>query len=217
MGAIERHHPLFARLYARLSLAAEEAGGNEHRERLLTGLAGEVIEVGCGNGLNFAHYPTGVTSVTAVEPEPYLRAIAMESARKSSTDIRVVEGRAERLPALDERFDAAVVSLVLCSVKDPSLALAEIARVLRPGGELRFYEHVASNTQPLRSIQHLASPLWQLVGGGCHPDRDTQGLITTNGFAIVSIDHFNFRPGPRFPIELVEPHILGVALRRPTS
>lgn len=207
-------HPFFARLYSRISLVAERSGTAEHRDRLLAGLSARVIEIGCGNGLNFAHYPEGVTEIIAIEPEPFLRKEAEIAARTSAIPIHVIEGRAESLPVPDVSFDAAVVSLVLCSTSDPSLALKEIHRVLKPGGELRFYEHVAATTYPLRRYQQLASPLWQRVGGGCHPDRDSASLIESTGFTISEIDHFDFQPGPAFPIALVRPHILGIARSR---
>ncbi|MEA2467958.1 MAG: hypothetical protein QOJ57_2084, partial [Thermoleophilaceae bacterium] len=140
------HHPLFARLYALISPKAEKAGVGDHRREMLDGLAGRVIELGAGNGLNFAQYPESVTEVVAVEPEPYLRSRADEAAAAAAVPVTVVEGTADRLPAADASFDAAVASLVLCSVPDQARALAELRRVLRPGGELRFYEHVIADT-----------------------------------------------------------------------
>ncbi|HUY07640.1 MAG TPA: class I SAM-dependent methyltransferase [Acidimicrobiales bacterium] len=211
MPAQRNRHPFFARLYVRISPAAERAGSAEHRDRLLTGLSGRIIEIGCGNGLNFAHYPEGVTEVIAVEPEPFLRKEAVMAAKHSAVPVRVIEGRAETLPAPDASFDAAVISLVLCSIDNPLQALAEIHRVLGPAGELRFYEHVAAATDPLRRYQRLLSPLWQRVGGGCHIDQDSEALIEAAGFTIGQIDHFDFQPGPAFPVALVRPHILGAA------
>ncbi len=208
-------HPLFARLYARISRVAERSGTAEHRERLLAGLSGRVIEIGCGNGLNFAHYPHEVTEVIALEPEPFLRQEAGIAASSVAVPIHVLEGRAESLPVPDSSFDAAVISLVLCSLRDPSIALKEIHRVLKPGGELRFYEHVAAAAgDPLLRYQRLASPLWQRVGGGCHPDRDSAGLIESARFTITAIDRFDFQPGPTIPIALVRPHIIGIAHAR---
>ena len=101
-----------------------------------------MIEVGAGNGLNFPHYPADVEELVAVEPEEYLRERAVAAVRTAPVPIRVLDGVAGRLPAGDGSFDAAVVSGVLCSVPDQGSALADLRRVLRPGGELRFYEHV---------------------------------------------------------------------------
>jgi ubiquinone/menaquinone biosynthesis C-methylase UbiE len=146
-------HPIFARIYARLSPRMEDAGAAEHRDRLLAGLAGRVIEVGAGNGLNFAHYPPTVTQVIAVEPEPYLRALALEAAERAPVPVQVVDGHAEALPVGDQSFDAAVASLVLCSVPDQARALAELARVIRSGGELRFFEHVRAEGPAMARTQ----------------------------------------------------------------
>src|SRR3954469_22435285 len=110
------NHPIFARLYTWLSRGAESSGAAEHRDETLAGLSGRVIEVGAGNGLNFAHYPPGVTEVVAVEPEPYLRAQAEAAAAAAATPVTVLDGVADALPAEDGSFDAAVASLVLCTV-----------------------------------------------------------------------------------------------------
>ena len=118
---------------------------DEHRRKLLEGLSGRVIEVGAGNGLNFSLYPHTVEKVVAVEPEPTLREAAREEAKEAQVEIEVVDGVASELPAEDASYDAVVASLVLCSVRDQAEALAEMRRVLKPGGELRFYEHVISH------------------------------------------------------------------------
>jgi ubiquinone/menaquinone biosynthesis C-methylase UbiE len=137
-------HPVFARLYERMAPSLDRTGGAAHRDELLAGLSGRVIEVGAGSGLCFAHYPDTVREVVAVDPEPSLRRAAQCAAQSVEKAIGVVDGRAGQLPADDASFDAAVASLVLCSVPDAGAALREVRRVLRPGGELRFYEHVRS-------------------------------------------------------------------------
>jgi len=137
-------HPVFARLYERMAPSLERAGGATHRDEPLAGISGRVIEVGAGNGSCFAHYPDTVVELVAVEPEPSLRRAAQSAARSVDMPIGVVDGHASALPGEDASFDAAVASLVLCSVPDPEAALREVRRVLRPGGELRFYEHVRS-------------------------------------------------------------------------
>jgi SAM-dependent methyltransferase len=111
-------HPRFARMYLKTSSKAEQRGATDHLRRLLEGLAGTVVEVGAGHGLNFAHYPTTVTEVVAIEPEPTLRAAATEVAASAPVPIRVLAGVADELPLENESVDAAVTSLVLCSVPD---------------------------------------------------------------------------------------------------
>lgn len=202
----------FARMYLKVSERAERRGAGEHRRRLLEDLSGRVVEVGAGNGLNFPHYPPTVTEVVAVEPEPTLRAAATERARRVDVPVTVRAGTAEDLPLGDGECDAAVASLVLCSVPDQGAALAELHRVLRPGGELRFYEHVLARRQPLRGVLELAdrSGLWPAIAGGCHPARETADAITAAGFEIQRCERFPFRA---CAIEPSIPHILGTARR----
>jgi ubiquinone/menaquinone biosynthesis C-methylase UbiE len=150
-------HPVFARVYERLSVVMDRAGAAEHRHALVAGLRGRVIEVGSGNGLTFSHYPPEVDEVVAVEPEPRLRAAALIAARTAPVPVRVVDGLAQALPGSEGEFDAVVAALVLCTVPDQAAALAEIRRVLRVGGQLRFLEHVAADTSGgMRRAQRLA-------------------------------------------------------------
>ena len=213
MAGSRVHHPLFARVYERVSRGAEAKGAAEHRDELLAGLTGRVIEVGAGNGLNFAHYPPSVTEVVATEPENYLRARAEEAARVAPSPVRVVDGAADALPGGDGEYAAGVASLVLCTVPDLPAALAELHRVIRRGGELRFYEHVVSERPGLARVQRaLERTIWPLVAGGCHPARDTLTAIEAAGFMVERCRRFNFRPLPGdVP---TAPRILGVA-RRP--
>jgi len=206
------HHPVFARMYRRIADAAEQKGAGEHRDELLAGLSGRVIEVGAGTGLNFAHYPAPVTEVVAVEPEPYLRTAAAEAAAGASVSVSIVDGTADDLPAESGEFDAGVASLVLCSVPSQPRALGELFRVIRAGGELRFYEHVRSATPGFARLQRGLDLVWPLVGGGCHTSRETDRAITDAGFVVEEIRHFEFRPA--ICAAPVSPHILGVA-RRP--
>jgi len=189
-----RHsHPVFARAYALLS-RSEERFLADFRRELVADLSGRVVEIGAGNGLNFSHYPAEVAEVVAVEPEPYLRRQAERAAGQAPVPITVVAGVAEELPFAVGSFDAAVVSLVLCSVADPRRALAEIRRVIKVGGELRFYEHVQAQEPRLRRLQRLLDYVWPYLAGGCHTSRDTVALIESAGFAMERCRRFSFRP-----------------------
>jgi ubiquinone/menaquinone biosynthesis C-methylase UbiE len=198
-------HPVFARVFALLIRCAEPTLA-EHRQDLVAGLRGRVIEVGAGTGAGFRHYPPEVTELVAVEPEPYLRELAQRAARAVPVPVTVVAGDAVSLPFEDGGFDAAVVSLVLCSVPDPPRALAEIRRVLRPGGEFRFWEHVAApQGSRLRVFQRTVDVVWPHIGGGCHTSRETVQAIAASGFEIEQLRHFDLNRGP------TKPHVLGVA------
>jgi ubiquinone/menaquinone biosynthesis C-methylase UbiE len=202
------HHPLFARVYGRVGQLMDAEIG-DHRRRLLAGLAGRVLEVGAGNGLNFPHYPASVTEVLAIEPEPYLRRLALAAARQAPVPIRVVDGTAEALPAHDATVDAVVASLVLCTVTDLNQALAEARRVLHPGGTLRFYEHVRAEDPRLARWQDRLERPWGWLVGGCHPNRDTVAAVTAAGLRVVQLDRFDLQAMP----PLARPHVLGVAER----
>jgi ubiquinone/menaquinone biosynthesis C-methylase UbiE len=205
-------HPRFARAYMRMSRSGERRGATEHRRRLLAGLAGAVVELGAGHGLNFPHYPAEVTGVTAVEPEPTLRAAATRAAADAPVPVTVVAGVADALPLGDRSADAAVASLVLCSVPDQDHALTELWRILRPGGELRFYEHVVPRGGPKRVLLQIAdrSGLWPAIAGGCHPARDTGAAIARAGFAIQRSERIDFAAARLQP---AIPHVLGLAVK----
>jgi SAM-dependent methyltransferase len=199
-----KSHPIFARMYTWLSPREDDAGQDENRRELLAGATGRALELGAGNGLNFRHYPATVDKVVAVEPEPYLRARALEAAAGVDVQVEVIEGADDPLPFEDDSFDVAVVCLVLCSVPEQARALAELRRVLRPGGELRFYEHVvASHPRRARWFRLIdRSGVWGVVAAGCHLSRDTGPAIEAAGFDVERMRRLSFNGLP---------HILGVA------
>lgn len=206
---VKVRHPLCARLYARQAERAEGFGLAERRRRLLDGLSGRVLEIGAGTGANLAHYPPAVTEVIAGEPEPYLRQRLAQAAALAPIAVTVIDAAAEELPFEDGAFDAAVSCLVLCSVGDPVRALGELQRVLRPGAELRFLEHVASPQPGRRRMQRAAdATLWPLLSGGCHLGRDTTRHISDAGFVIERDERFAFGIPPLDPPKT---HALGVA------
>jgi SAM-dependent methyltransferase len=184
----------------------------ELRERLLAGLRGRVIEVGSGDGRSFEHYPPTVEQLLAVEPDPVAREAAVARARAAAPPIEVVAGVAEALPAPDASFDAAVVMGLLCSVPHVPAALAELRRVLVPGGELRFWEHVRSGSPAFRLAQRAADRLfWTRMLGGCETSRDTEAAIRTGGFEIVRLEH-GFHSSSLLTLPCA-PYVLGVARR----
>lgn len=208
MSATDVRHPIFARLHERLSRAMEKELG-EHRDELLAGLSGRVLEVGAGNGMNFGHYPAAVEEVVALEPEPYLRDKAERAGRGASVQVSVRNGVANPLQLEDAGFDAAVASLVLCTVPDPAAALAELRRVLKPGGELRFLEHVRSDQPRKARVQERldSSGVWPRVAGGCRCARDTVTAIAAEGFRIERVRTLDVGPSWMH----TNPHVLGVA------
>jgi SAM-dependent methyltransferase len=207
-GPADLQHPRFARAYVRAVEEMNRRGGTEHRRAILGGLSGTVIEIGAGNGSAFALYPETVTHVLAIEPDDYLRTLAVASAASARVPVTVRAGTAEHIPAEDASADAVVASLVLCSVRDPAAALAEIRRVLRAGGTLAYYEHVRSGNRLLAAAQDLLTPVWQRMAGGCHPNRDTLGAITAAGFTVQASRRFGFSASPLAPSVA---HILGTA------
>lgn len=208
-----RKRPLFARRYPEAAARIEERGLADQRARLLAPLEGRVLEIGCGFGANFPHYPAAVTELVAVEPEEHFRDLARARADEVGRAVTVVDGTAEALPVESGSFDAVVATAVLCSVDDQAAALAEIARVLAPGGALWGFEHVGSPGRARHAAEKaFDAVLWTHLNGGCHLSRDTLGAIRAAGFDTSGIrtERFAFLP---FPVSK-SPHIVGAA-RKP--
>lgn len=202
----------FARFLDRREQRRPDQEARELRRRALAGLRGNVIEVGSGDGRSFEHYPPGVEHLVAVEPDATARAAAAERARQAAIPIDVVGGTAEKLPAEDGAFDAAVLMGVLCSVGDPAAALRELRRVLRPGGELRFWEHVRSGNAAFRTVQRATDAVfWTRALGGCETTRDTAAAIAAGGFELVTLER-GFHSSSLLTITSA-PYILGTARR----
>jgi SAM-dependent methyltransferase len=203
--------PVFSRFYARLCPRLEDEGLAELRAELLAGLTGDVVEIGAGNGQNFRHYPAGVRSVVAVEPEPHLRGLAVRAARAATLPVSVRAGRAESLPLPEASVDAAVLCLVMCSLPDRVAALAELRRVLRPGGVVRFLEHTRADTAGLALVQRIAdATLWPWFTGGCHTARDPLAALRDAGFTVTRVRRLRF-PAGRAAVQPSSPHVLGAA------
>jgi SAM-dependent methyltransferase len=178
----EVDNPFFARLWTKLSTREPESIRVLRRENL-AGLSGRVLEVGAGTGTNFPFYPPTVTEVVAVEPERRLADVARSAATTAAVPVTVTSDTIEQY-APDERFDAVVCSLVLCSVDDPDAVLRQLFSRLNPGGELRYLEHVASSGVRA-TVQKLAdATVWPRLLGNCHTHRHTERSITNAGFVI---------------------------------
>jgi ubiquinone/menaquinone biosynthesis C-methylase UbiE len=197
---------LYAAIYDRITSGSERAGLAEERLGLLAQAAGATIEIGAGTGLNLPHFPRAVTRLCLVEPDPDMRKrLERRAGGREATE--VVAARAEALPFPDSCFDTAVVSFALCSVADQDTALAEIARVLRPGGRLLFIEHVRDADPKLARKQDHPVFLYSWIG--CHPNRDTLAAIGRAPFLVTAV-----RPGevPKAP-RVERPMIVGTAVR----
>lgn len=178
-------NPFFARLWTFLS-NHETKEIQRLRTENLAGLSGRVLEVGAGTGTNFAHYPATVTEVVAVEPEVRLAPQAQAAAQKAPVPVTVYAGTVEKYlsDAVGEPFDAVVCSLVLCSVDDPDSVLQQLFSLVRPGGELRFLEHVATGGIRGRLQKIADATVWPRLMGNCHTHRDTEASIVGAGFAV---------------------------------
>lgn len=191
MTATTLDHPLFARIWTVMS-AHETPLLQRLRSENLAGLAGRVLEVGAGTGTNFSYYPPTVTQVVALEPESHLAPIAQQAAAGAPVPVTVLQSTMENLPTDGpgtEPFDAVVCSLVLCSVEDPDVVLRQLNSALKPGGELRYFEHVASPGWRGRMQRIADATVWPRIAGNCHTHRETERAITSAGFIIVTAQH----------------------------
>lgn len=177
-------HRWFAAIYDKMSRSEERGFLREMRKQLLGYLAGDVLEIGAGTGANFEHYPTNV-QVTALEPDPFmLKRAEQKLATLGRSNITLQQAPAERLPFDDASFNVVVSTLVLCTVHDVPQSLAEIRRVLKPGGQLCFIEHVRARGF-FGGVQDIIRPIWGWFGAGCHPNRRTVDALRGARFDVV--------------------------------
>lgn len=202
-------HRWFSAFYTWLSRQAEKTVMPRIRPKLQGCATGKVVEIGIGPGNGLSYYSPAV-ELTAVEPDPFMLERARQKALEESRQVEFHQAHVEALPLSDASFDSAVVSLVLCSVGDQKQALAEIKRVLRPGGSVYFFEHVRYGNPVGALFQDLVAPLWSWMGAGCHPNRNTGKAIKEAGFS--EVDYASETTVPMIPpLCLVRPHILGWA------
>jgi ubiquinone/menaquinone biosynthesis C-methylase UbiE len=197
---------IFARVYDPLLWLGETAGMRRRRAMLLAGAYGRVVEIGSGTGLNIAHYPEAVTELLLTEPEPGMRKKLARRTDQKRCVTEIIEAAAERLPFADASVDTVVSTLALCTVDDPEAALREIARVLRPDGQLLFIEHVRAGSRLLAALQDKLAEPWRHFAGGCRCNRDTVGRMRAYGFT-VTVRHVVWRGMPA----IVHPLAMGRA------
>ena len=198
---------LFAAAYDRLTAATEAAGLGERRARLLEQARGRVLEIGAGTGTNIRHYPQAVAALTLAEPEAPMARRLRQRVAQAGRPVEVVEASAEGLPFPDSSFDTVVSTLVLCTVSDLPKTLAEVRRVLTPGGRLLFLEHVRSDDPKVARWQDRLNGLNRIVAHGCNCNRSTLESIGSGGFSISSLRHDQIPKAPAF----LRPLIVGVA------
>lgn len=179
---------VMAVLYDPFVWLAEMAGMRRRRRTLVAKARGLVVELGAGTGLNVAHYPDGVDELILTEPEPGMRRKLARRLQRQARAARILDAPAERLPLADACVDTVVSTLVLCTVDDPEGALREIARVLRPGGQLLFIEHVRASSRFLAACQDRLLKPWRGFAGGCVCNRPTLDLMRTCGFTVEADD-----------------------------
>lgn len=198
------YHRVVAALLARSTLSYDPVG-TAHKQQVLPQLRGNILEIGPGGGPNLAFYAPDVTWL-GIEPNPFMHPHVQRRAAELGRVVDVRLGVAEQLPVADASQDAVVGTLVLCSVHDPARALAEIVRVLKPGGQYIFVEHVAAQPgSSLRRVQNAVNPLWRCIADGCHANRESWAIIADAGFSEMRLEHYSTR------LPVVAPHIAGVA------
>jgi ubiquinone/menaquinone biosynthesis C-methylase UbiE len=198
---------LFASFWDRMIAGAEDAGLRAHRQALVAKASGRVLEIGGGTGANLPFYGSGVTALTITEPSEPMAVRLERRLGEHQLPAEVVRAPAEELPFASDSFDAAVSTLVLCTVRDQERALAELGRVLRPGGSLVFIEHVRSDSPRLARWQRRLNPVQRVIGCGCHCDRATVESARTAGFKITELTCDDMRKVPPW----VRPLRVGVA------
>lgn len=179
---------LFSRVYDTVISPFEHLGLRRLRERTLSSLDGDVLELGVGTGRNFPLYPPTVERLTGIDPDEAMLGRARDRVQSAPFPVELLEADAEELPFEDESFDAVAATLVFCTIPDAERAICEARRVLRRGGELRLLEHVRMERRPAAWIQSKATPVWKHLAGGCHLDRDTLGLTERSCFSVERVE-----------------------------
>lgn len=201
---------LFAAIYERAVRAGEDAGLRERRRELLAGAGGRTLELGAGTGLNLPHYTADVTELVLTEPGPHMARQLRHHVGRARCPAQVVEAGAERLPFPDDHFDTVVATLVLCTIPNPDAALAEAARVLRPGGRLLFMEHVRAQDPKLARWQDRLAGPWRFFADGCNCNRDTLSTLRASSLEVGDVERDSIHKAA----PIVQPLIIGSAATR---
>jgi ubiquinone/menaquinone biosynthesis C-methylase UbiE len=196
---------VFSALYDRMLSGTEEAGLRDIRRQALAEARGRTIDIGAGTGANLGLYPASVSELVLAEPDPHMLKRLRPKLADAGVEARVVEAPAAALPFEDSSFDTAVFALVLCTVPDPAAALAEAARILKPGGRLLFVEHVRSEDPKLARWQDRLERPWRFCGDGCHCNRDTVATIEASPLTVEAVEKGELPKSP----PLVRPLIYG--------
>jgi ubiquinone/menaquinone biosynthesis C-methylase UbiE len=204
--------PVFARGFDRFNKGAEDAGLRDERRSLLARARGRTLEIGAGTGVNIGLYPESEIELVVTEPDAHMRHQLEHKLAALGRRAEVVNAGGEHLPFPDASFDTVVATLVFCTIPDPEVALAEIARVLKPDGRLLFLEHVRSSERQSARWQDRLERPWGWFGRGCHPNRDTLATIKGSGLELLGVEHGQIAKVPA----IVRPLIVGEA-RRPRS
>jgi len=186
----------FSAFYDSLLKGTEEAGLRETRRQALAGASGRTIDIGAGTGANLGLYPEAVTELVLSEPDPHMTKRLRQKMAEAGSGAALVEAPAERLPFEDASFDTAVFTLVLCTVPDARAALAEAARILKPGGRLLFVEHVRAPKDSLARWQDRFEGPWKLFADGCHCNRDTVANIEASPLALEKVERGELPKSP---------------------
>lgn len=183
-------------MYDRLMSGSEEAGLADRRHELLAQANGRVLEIGAGTGLNIEHYPQSIEEIVLAEPEEPMARRLSRRLSEAGRSAQVVTAPAENLPFEDNSFDTVVSTLVLCTVSDPQRSLSEIARVLRPGGQFLFLEHIRAEDPKLAGWQDRLVKPWRAFGHGCHPNRPTPTFIEGSSLSLEEMEIGEFPKAP---------------------
>jgi SAM-dependent methyltransferase len=186
----------FSALYDSLLQATEEAGLRERRWQTLAAARGRTIEIGAGTGANLGLYPDAVTELVLSEPDPHMTKRLRKRMGEAGAEAELVEAPAESIPFEDSSFDTAVFTLVLCTVPDQEAALAEAARLLKPGGRLLFVEHVRARDPRLARWQDRLEGPWRFFGDGCHCNRDTVATIEASPLTLEQVERGELPKSP---------------------